>query len=502
MDDALLIRADASAQIGTGHVMRCLALAQAWQETGGYSTFAIVAMAPALEDRLKSEGMAVLHLAVGPGSSEDAAQTVSLAQQSRAAWVVVDGYHFGAAYQCALKAAGLRVLSIDDYGHAGHYAADLVLNQNIYADESLYLSREPYTRLLLGTRYVLLRREFWPWRGWQREIPEIARKVLVTLGGSDPNNATLKVIQALWQVSVEGLEAVVVVGGSNPHFETLQSAICYSRFTIRLESNVTNMPELMAWADIAISAGGSTCWELVFMGLPAIILVLAENQRPVARGLEAAGAAINLGWHTDLTFTDIGQALNQMLVAPDRRAAIARRGQELVDAIGPARVVRQMEGHELTLRPVQASDSRLIWEWANDPTTRALSFSSEPIPWEQHVAWFTARLADHQCRFYIVLDANAVPVGQIRYQMEGEDAIVSVNLAPDQRGRGYGSQVIRLGSQIVFASTAVNLIHAYVKPDNLASIRAFTKAGFANKGTVEVQGIQALHFVLRKDARL
>jgi UDP-2,4-diacetamido-2,4,6-trideoxy-beta-L-altropyranose hydrolase len=338
MDDALLIRADASAQIGTGHVMRCLALAQAWQETGGYSTFAIVAMAPALEDRLKSEGMAVLHLAVEPGSSEDAAQTVSLAQQSRAAWVVVDGYHFGAAYQCALKAAGLRVLSIDDYGHARHYAADLVLNQNIYADESLYPSREPYTRLLLGTRYVLLRREFWRWRGWQREIPEIARKVLVTLGGSDPDNVTLKVIQALQQVSVEGLEAVVVAGGGNPHFETLQSAVRHSPCVIRLESNVTHMPELMAWADVAVSAGGSTCWELAFMGLPSIVLVLAGNQCPIVEGLAAASVACSLGWHDQVTLQTLLDSLNDLLHMTGIRARMSEFGKNLVDAYGCRRV--------------------------------------------------------------------------------------------------------------------------------------------------------------------
>ncbi|MBE3120100.1 MAG: UDP-2,4-diacetamido-2,4,6-trideoxy-beta-L-altropyranose hydrolase, partial [Candidatus Atribacteria bacterium] len=144
----LLLRVDASARIGTGHVMRCLALAQAWQEKGGRATFVMTTETPAVEARLASEGMQVTHLVTQPGSPEDAQQTVGLAQQREAVWIVVDGYYFGADYQQTIKRAGLRLLFVDDYGHAGHYYADLVLNQNIYANESLYPKREPHTRLL------------------------------------------------------------------------------------------------------------------------------------------------------------------------------------------------------------------------------------------------------------------------------------------------------------------------------------------------------------------
>lgn len=161
----LLIRTDATTQIGTGHVMRCLALAQAWQDAGGTTYFAAAKITASLEARLADEGMA-LHLIPAPsGSVDDGAQLIRLAHRVKARWIVVDGYHFGAEYQQAIKKSGLRLLAIDDYGHSSHYYADLVLNQNTSADESLYVNREPGTELLLGTRYTLLRREFWPWRG-------------------------------------------------------------------------------------------------------------------------------------------------------------------------------------------------------------------------------------------------------------------------------------------------------------------------------------------------
>jgi UDP-2,4-diacetamido-2,4,6-trideoxy-beta-L-altropyranose hydrolase len=154
---------------------------------------------------------------------------------------------------------------------------------------------------------------------------------------------------------------------------------------------------------------------------------------------------------------------------------------------------------KLTLRPAQAGDCRLVWEWANDPITRAASFSSEPIPWEQHTAWFAAKLADARALFYIALGAAGAPVGQIRYDLDRQEAVVSVGLAPDRRGQGYGSRIIRLASQQVFESTSVNLIHAYIKPDNVASTRAFARAGFVSDGTTEIKGNSALHLVLRRE---
>lgn len=339
----LLIRTDASTKIGTGHLMRCLALGQAWQDAGGRAVFLMAIGVPALESRLRSEGMEVVHLPVKPGSLEDAAQTADFAQKIGADWVVVDGYHFGADYQRVIKERGLHLLFIDDMGHAEHYYADLVLNQNIHAHEGLYRNREPYTRLLLGTRYVLLRREFLKWRGWKREIPEVARKVLVTMGGSDPYNVTLKVTQALQQVDVDGLEAIVVVGASNPHYQELQSIVQDSRFPIRLEPNVTNIPELMAWADVAIAAGGTTCWELAFMGVPSLVLVLAENQRPIAEGLARVGAVVSFGWFKHVSIADITSTLSHLLFDKKRRAQMIQCAQRLVGENGVLNILKELD---------------------------------------------------------------------------------------------------------------------------------------------------------------
>lgn len=498
MKAQLVLRADANTQIGTGHVMRCLALAQAWQDAGGCAHVAAVAMPDGLAARLDAERVQLHCLNAAPGSQADAMQTVALARELGAVWIVQDGYHFDAAYQSSIKQAGLSLLSIDDYGHAEHYVADLVLNQNIYADAALYARRASGTRLLLGTQYVLLRREFQRWQGWQGTSPAIARKVLVTLGGSDPDNVTLKLIEALDQVQVNLLEVVVVVGSSNPHMASLQQAVQRSPHALRVEQNVTDISELMAWAEVLLSAGGSTCWEIAFMGKPALILSIADNQIAVAAGLEQAHAAINIGHHATLTTEVVAKLLMDLLVSPEKRSSLAHQGRRLVDGRGASRVVDLMNNRGLRLRPVQAEDSRLIWAWANDPAARLQSFSSESIRWEQHQAWFEARMSDPLTRFYVAVDAHDRPIGQIRFQLEAESATVSVSLGPEQRGKGYGAALIRLGSQQIWSETSVMRIHAYIKQDNHASLRVFTDAEYVNAGTNIIQGNPALQYILTR----
>jgi spore coat polysaccharide biosynthesis predicted glycosyltransferase SpsG len=119
-------------------------------------------------------------------------------------------------------------------------------------------------------------------------------------------------------------------------------AVQDSRYPIQVQQNVTNMPELMAWADMAISAGGSTCWELAFMGLPSILLILADNQRAIAQKLATLNLAVNLGWHQDVTIEEIGLALRESIGDRPKRETMSKRERELVDGNGARRVVSEM----------------------------------------------------------------------------------------------------------------------------------------------------------------
>ncbi|MGA2257536.1 MAG: UDP-2,4-diacetamido-2,4,6-trideoxy-beta-L-altropyranose hydrolase, partial [Thermoguttaceae bacterium] len=213
--NTLSIRADASPRIGAGHVMRCLALAQAWQDEGGDVAYFQAETTSGIEQRLRAERVEVVYQPVEPGSDADAESLIRFAATRQARWIVLDGYHFDTRYQRLVKEAGLRLLLLDDTGASGHYYADLVLNQDLNAAESLYGNREPYTKLLLGTKYVLLRREFCRCPRKPRDFGDRPRTLLITMGGSDPGNVTLQVIEAVVQLRRDDLQALVVIGPSN-----------------------------------------------------------------------------------------------------------------------------------------------------------------------------------------------------------------------------------------------------------------------------------------------
>ena len=494
----LLIRADASLAIGTGHVMRCLALAQAWRDAGGHAIFMMADATPAVEERLRNEGLEVARAAVRVGSAADAEETAQLANKHGASWVVVDGYEFGAEYQASLKSRGLKVLFIDDNGHAGHYSADLVLNQNAHAREAFYLSRDASTRLLLGPRFAMLRREFTSWRGWNREIPAVARRVLVTMGGSDPDNVTERVVRAI--LAEPSLKATVVVGGSNPHLPKLRELVTGAQRDVQLVENVTNMPELMANSDLAVSGAGTTSLEMCFLGLPALLIVLADNQRPAAEELNRRGAAINLGEGAEIRPSTLSPCLTRLVSSQGTREAMSERGRELVDGHGAERVVRALRTSALQIRCATTADCKLLWELANDPVVRASAFSPASIPWEDHVAWFESKRQTATCHI-LIGEAQGAVAGQVRVdERPNGQGEIDVSVAREFRGEGAGGRLIDLAVRELFASTAMSRIHAYILPQNIASQRAFENAGFQKAGEEQVKGHRALHYVRDKAA--
>jgi UDP-2,4-diacetamido-2,4,6-trideoxy-beta-L-altropyranose hydrolase len=491
----LVIRADASIEIGTGHVMRCLALAQAWQDAGGRAVFAMAKSTSAIEVRLASESCQFVPIPSASGTAEDARQTIALAREHQADWVVVDGYQFDANYQRAVKAAGFELLFLDDYGHARHYSADVVLNQNACASSELYVDREPQTRLLLGPRYCLLRREFGAWRDWKRKVSSVCRRVLVMMGGSDPENLTARVIEALTVAGLEGMQATVVIGGSNPHFAMLQNLAARSGPSIKLRRDVGDVAELMAAADLAISAAGSTCWELCLLGLPALLVDLADNQTELAKDLDRRGCGIRIGDRMVPT-EEIANQLRRVVRSHELRRSLSERSRELVDGRGATRVVSVLHGAKsLRLRRARADDVRLLWEWANDPEVRALSFSTGPIRWETHVAWYAEKFGQNKSLMLIAEDDDGAPIGQIRFDLNGGEAELNLSLAKEKRGISLSVPLIEAGVRELFANTECGRVHAFVKPQNTASVRAFEKARFDRVGVEQIRDNSALHFL-------
>ena len=337
MKTTLLIRADAGGITGTGHVMRMIALAQAYLRRGGSVSMASVNCPERLVERVHGHGITHHTIkATQPGDSEDAELTVELAKELGAQWLVVDGYHFDYAYQKHVKNSGLFLLCTDDHGYSERWHCDAILNQNLDADLRVsYKNDLSEANILAGASFCLFREEF---LGSQSVKPkwDTIESLLVTLGGSDPENATEATLQLINQACARPLNIRVLAGADNPHIERLCSF--ESHHQVEVVQNATNMPEQYAWADGIISAGGSTCWEWLYLGLPGAIVTIADNQLPIVRALtEERSAALPLGWFRDPEFENQGVELTQWLDNP-RSICHQEEAQSLIDGRGADRV--------------------------------------------------------------------------------------------------------------------------------------------------------------------
>jgi UDP-2,4-diacetamido-2,4,6-trideoxy-beta-L-altropyranose hydrolase len=503
LKNLLLIRADASVSIGTGHIMRMIALGQAWQTEGGEVHFLCAEITPALEQRLVTEGFHLSRIHSTLGCQDDLSETLHLISEKlladrQNARVVLDGYHFDSSYQLGIKAAGFKLLVVDDYGHADFYHADWVLNQNISAREELYTKRNPDTKLLLGPKYAMLRKEFLAYKGWQREIAPVAKKILVTLGGSDPDNVTLEMIQALVDLD---LHVKVVLGGSNPHLREIENFIQSqndSTALIEVIVNTTNMPELMVWADVAVTAAGSTCWELACLAVPMLLVISAPNQCAVAEKLGELKLAQVLGWHYNFSDFHFTLQVESFVRDFEKRKRMAKVLANLVDGRGAenaALVIRNI----LQFRQATKDDILLIWEWANDLGVRESAFNSNLIKWDDHQTWFNHIISDSNARIFIVTDSNNAPVGQLRMEGTGQTSIIDISIDRKMRGKRLSVNILKTGLRFLFENPKWMKAEAWIKKYNEASISAFRGAGFTYIGEKVVNDQIAVGYSFKRD---
>jgi len=336
----LALRTDAGVSIGAGHAMRCLALAEAFAERGGRSTFIVAEGASWVSSR-SAAAHDCCALACEPGSTLDAQNSAREALARGASWIVVDGYRFGARYEAELRDLGLSVLAIDDHAQAGAHGADVLLDQNLGAKREAYASTPAHTRFLLGSEYVMLRKELRLLAHQGHPTPERAQHVLVTMGAADEPNLTARVLAAM--TSAFGAAAtprtIAVCGPLNPHRADLEQLVRSMGSRVELKVDAANMAELLTWADVAVAAGGSTCWELCLFGVPQLVLPWAANQQPIARALAARGAAIDLGPADVCQEGAIAGALRALVADQERRSQMAAAARATIDGRGVERVL-------------------------------------------------------------------------------------------------------------------------------------------------------------------
>ncbi len=492
----LVLRADASVTIGTGHVMRCLTLARALRDLGNDCAFVCRDLPGHLGARIGAEGFALTLLpAPAPGFQPaaddpahaiwagvqwalDAAQTLAAAGQ--ADWLVVDHYAFDARWQDAARPPLARLMVIDDLADR-HHAADLLLDQNLGRRSADYDALMPAgAERLIGPRHALLRPEFAALRATTLATRVAAghplRRVLVSMGGVDQPNATGAALAAL--AALPGLEAVVVMGAAAPALEAVRAQAAALPFPVDLHVDVPDMAALMAGADLAIGAAGGTAWERCALGLPTLLAVLADNQTAAAAALAASGAALDLGRADAPGFADaLSRALAEVQ-RPGTLQALSEAAAAVTDGKGAARVAAVIT-QPLRLRPATMAEAEAIWHWRRAvPESR---FRSGPTPpMADHLNWFATALADPGRHLLVAGDP---PFAHLRLDEAGDGrAAVSILLAPDAQGRGLGRRLLALLADAARAQGLHGLL-AQVHRENAASLALFRAAGYRPAGT-------------------
>ena len=348
----IAFRTDSSIESGTGHFMRCLTLAIELQKQGVKICFISQNLPTHLSKMLNTKGMEYISLNdnvikgsiddlthsswLGTSQKEDAQATIQALANQLVDWIIVDHYALDERWESAVRKCCKKLMVIDDLADR-HHDCDVLLDQNYYASmETRYNSKVPvHCQLLLGPRYALLREEFTKLHEITKPRIGTVKKILVFFGGVDADNYTNLAISALSKIN-STLQVNVVIGAQHPFREDIRNACMEHGYIFHIQT--TRMAELMAESDLAIGAGGSASWERCCLGLPALLVALAENQIEISKALHFIGACYYLGGKGGVNAHFIEHAITELLFAPDQVQAISLHAYSLVDGLGVSRV--------------------------------------------------------------------------------------------------------------------------------------------------------------------
>lgn len=467
-------RVDASTTIGSGHVMRCLALAEPLRARGADVGFVCREQAGDLNELIVARGFD-LHVLSAP-AAQDAAETLRRLTEP-VDWMVVDHYGLGLPWEERIRSRAEQVLVMDDIAQQRHNC-DVLVDPMYPGEAGRYAGLvPPSATLLLGPRYAQMD-EAYAAHAREPAIAPAPDRLLVFFGGSDLPDLTSRTLRAVTGSALGALPAEVVVGQTNPHAGRLADLASRRPWTT-LHGPQPSLADLMSTCTVAAGAGGVTLWERMCVGLVSIVVSLADNQVPSCLALDEAGYIAYLGTSDDVTEARLAAGIDGVLADPERARNRAELGQALVDGLGSLRVAETMQPTPtsgLTLRTARPADRGLLFAWANDPSVRKHSFSPEPITWTDHCAWFAGRMSDPRSHMF-VMEAAGLPVGQARFDLDDTGAVLDYSIDPAFRGRGWGAALLSIACGRRRSDTALP-IRAEAHLDNTASIGALKRAGF------------------------
>jgi UDP-2,4-diacetamido-2,4,6-trideoxy-beta-L-altropyranose hydrolase len=480
----VVFRVDASVEVGFGHLSRCINLAEVLRSRGNEVLFVCrddqAKSFRALEDRLFAT-MLLPTLAGGEpvNQQEDAQETIQALQGEKPGWLIVDSYTLDKNWERLMRPHVAKIAVIEDLSGREH-DCDLLIDQN-YSDRSAASFEKfvPKTcELLLGPRFALIADQFRKLRELKsKPAPELNR-IFVFCGGSDPQNLTQQVIDEISCSELSNVAVDVVVGAQNKTFDR-ETALKLNA-NIEIHDASGEFARIMSIADLAIGAGGTTSWERMCLGVPSIVVSIAENQNSACEKLGRDGLVNYLGAQSSLKS---GAIMNAAIDAKTKFASLfdqIEKGQILVDGRGCERVAEVMcpsDESKLSVRLAKPDDCVEFFNWANDPAVREQSLSTSTIQWPDHKKWFAEKISSSSSEMY-VLEASGLPVGQVRFEKSAAVAEINYSLDKIVRNRRWASVMLEMAMKM-FGQKCSSTLRARVKSSNAKSSSVFKQLGFS-----------------------
>jgi UDP-2,4-diacetamido-2,4,6-trideoxy-beta-L-altropyranose hydrolase len=485
-------RVDASIQIGTGHLSRCLNLANELSRRGAKCNFISRDMPEYFINQIQADGHGYCALQrnnlptlnnesisliwSADSQMSDAQQTLNLIADDIQDWIIVDHYSLDINWELGVRNGSTRLMVIDDLANRQH-VCEILLDQNMQdKKQSRYIEKvDQSCKILLGPKFALLRSEFGELHKVALERSGLIRRVLIFFGGVDSKNHTIEAMNALINMHIPEVLVDVVIGLQHPFIEDIKN-LC-SQHNFRLHIQTKKMAELMLQSDLCIGSGGVVTWERCCLGLPSLAYAIAENQEEVVR-VAALSGLIYAPNPMHCLSDSIELHLRGLLENQNILKLISINGINAVDGNGAKRVAQAMGVSPLKVRRALQADSENIFEWRNYPDVIKFSKNQNRIDYIDHCNWFNSVITNDRT-FLLIGVSQGESIGVVRFDVEEFKACISIYVVPGVKYFGAGTDLLMAAEEwLKKFKPEVTLLMAEVLGENKRSQHFFSKNGY------------------------
>ncbi len=490
----MIFRVDGSEEIGLGHMVRSLALADMLQKDF-QCEFAVRSPSRFVKDQINQGPFHLLEF--NPDSNGLPSEEL-LAHVKSSDIVVLDGYQFSGTYLKLVKEKGCRIVCIDDLG--GEFLrADVVINHSPGALKQSYRTG-PFTRVLTGPQYALLRKEFLSAAGGARDIDEVCA-AFICFGGSDPNNLTVRALDAM--LEIEEVQDIHIVIGSAYHFahqlkDKIASVSSKKNVTLYHDIAAKELLDVMLASQLAVVPASSVCMEVICVGMGLILGTYVDNQKTMLAGCTDLDCCYSVGNYNEMSTAELTTHIRNYILSGKWKDHTANQ-KKIITGDSNTRLLRYLKElvieDQIVIRIARVEDMITYFNWANDPEVRKNSVQTAEIALDDHKQWFYNKISSLDSELYY-FELDNLPMGQVRFDLAGNVFRIGFSIDKNFRKRGLGKIILQKAMKtLLFEYNKPLSLEAIVKPENDSSVKIFQGLDFDRAESVALDGKKYLRFV-------